>query len=78
MNFGEAIEKMKVGEKVTRKGWNGKGMYVFLVEEKIHYKEGVAYNEKPFIVMFTAEKCLQPGWLASQADILAEDWEVVG
>ena len=69
MTFGEALERLKKGECVSRAGWNGKGMYLYLAKEfsKIHGFE-------PFIVMFTADKKHQPGWLASQADMLAEDW----
>lgn len=72
MNFGQAVEKMKDGEDVTRKGWNGKGMFVFL--HKFHID--MVSDTKECIVMFTGNKEYQPGWLASQADILAEDWEV--
>jgi len=69
MKFGDAIEMMRDGHKVARSGWNGKGMYVFL-ESSIE-----AYE--PMIVMRTAQGRLQPGWLASQPDILADDWEQV-
>ena len=71
MNFGQAISAMRDGESVRRAGWNGKGMHIYL--------EDWADNRKyePVIVMFTADKKHQPGWLASQADMLAEDWERV-
>lgn len=80
MNFGEAIEELKNNKKVARKGWNGEGMFIFLDRDFVilsgHSKE---YSDDcdPCIVMYTAAKTYQPGWLASQADILAEDWEVV-
>ena len=68
MTFGDAIEALKGGRFIARKGWNGKGMYLYL-----HIFPG--YD--PCIVMYTAGKTHQPGWLASQADILANDWETV-
>jgi hypothetical protein len=84
MDFGKAIKKMKKGEKVARKGWNGKNMYIFLIKEDDELLERMdrwTLNPKrtsqPFIVMKTADDKLQPGWLASQSDILAEDWEIV-
>jgi hypothetical protein len=69
MNFGKAIEYLKDGRKVRRTGWNGKGMYLYL-ESKLP-------NYEPCIVMFTAQGKHQPGWLASQADMLSEDWAEV-
>ncbi len=68
MRFGEAIEVIKAGGQVARAGWNGKGMYLYLTAF-----EGF----EPCITMFTAQGLFQPGWLASQADILSEDWVVV-
>lgn len=82
MNFGQAIEELKKGQMVRRSGWNGKGMHIYL-EGHFHVLlgngTGVQHtrNYKPVIVMFTAQGDHQPGWLASQADILSEDWEVV-
>lgn len=54
-----------------RKGWNGKGMYIFL---ELGKKDRV--DIAPYFCMFTAQKCIQPGWLASQDDMLATDWEL--
>ncbi len=82
MNFGQAIEAIKAGKLVQREGWNGKGMHVYL-EEGRHLplaagiEKGTTRNYDPVIVMFTAQGTHQPGWLASQADILAEDWQEV-
>lgn len=84
MNFGEALELLKKGEKVCREGWNGKGMFLHLayansggkLSEAIGYNtkfEGVDTYLQNFIVMKTADNKLVP-WLASQTDILAEDW----
>ena len=77
--FGEAIRRLKVGQKVARKGWNGKGMFLFLCDEvhfftKANLNKKDAYDMYPSIAMKTADdKCIV-GWLASQADMLAEDW----
>lgn len=68
MTFGDAIFELKDSKKVARKGWNGKGMYLYL-----HTFEGFL----PCVVMVTAQGLHQPGWLASQPDILSDDWEVV-
>jgi hypothetical protein len=79
MDFGKALEELKQGKKVARKGWNGKGMYLRYIDNrnyKIHedFTDGCA--ELSFIAMKTADNRIVP-WLASQTDILAEDWEVV-
>ena len=87
MNFGKAIEELKNGKKVARTGWNGKGMYLILIKGKcIHnaitecYGDGIAENTPEVldsIAMYTAQKQLVVGWLASQTDMLSEDWEIV-
>ena len=82
MNFGQAVEALKAGKMVQRSGWNGKGMHLYL-EDQLSYTIGAGVFKgdrreyQPCIVMFTAQQQHQPGWLASQADILAEDWQVV-
>lgn len=70
MNFGQALEILKSGGVVARAGWNGKGMFLQLST----FAEDDRNSWEPCIVMFTAQRKLQPGWLASQADMLAEDW----
>ena len=75
MNFGQAIEELKKGSTVARSGWNGKGMWLELSE----YGEGAMYKARPLqehILMATAQNTYVP-WLASQSDILSEDWVVV-
>lgn len=77
-NFSNALNWLKSGHRVARKGWNSKGMFLYL--EKFEHSN--KFNEKgyeyePCIVMFTAQGKWQPGWLASQTDLLAEDWEIV-
>lgn len=71
MNFGQAISALKQGLRVSRSGWNGKGMYLGLQVPDAHSKMTL-----PYIYMYTATGDLVP-WLASQTDILAEDWSTV-
>lgn len=86
MNFGQALEQLKAGNKVARTGWNGKNMWLIYVPgSKIYTTPGSAYRNaglndvsiNPHIDMMTATGEMQPGWLASQTDMLAEDWVVV-
>ena len=81
MNFGDAIQALKEDKQVLRKGWNGKDMHLYLENMLSHtigdgVFKGTYRKYEPCICMFTAQKTHQPGWLASQADILAEDWEI--
>jgi hypothetical protein len=82
MTFGDAVEALKHGMKVSRKGWNGKDMYLVLVKAEswgmhstVPFDWGDKQNHlKPWIGMKTVDNGFVP-WLASQTDILAEDWE---
>lgn len=86
MNFGQAIAALKDGLKVARSGWNGKGMFLFLVPGSSFqvnrapllgiYPEGATINYQPHIDMKTAQDMVVP-WVASQSDVLAEDWALV-
>ena len=86
MNFGQALESLKEGKRVAREGWNGKGMFLFLVPGSTFqvnrppllgiYAEGTTINYCPHIDMKTADDKVVP-WLASQTDVLAEDWNLV-
>lgn len=69
--FGYAIGYLKIGRKVARQGWNGKGMWLELQTPTENSKMTL-----PYIYMKTADDQLVP-WLASQTDMLAEDWRVV-
>ena len=83
MNFGLALEAAKMGKKIARTGWNGKGQYVELginfsyydlvgiCEETHHQDIGSA------ALVFVGTRGRQVGWLASQADMLADDWYIV-
>lgn len=79
MTFGQAIEAMKQGKKVARRGWNGKGMWLYLASQISGAELGIVGNVEvsPCIVMKTAKGDFQPGWLASQPDMLSEDWTIV-
>lgn len=71
LDFGQAIKALKEGKKVSRYGWNGKGMWLGLQIPDANSKMGL-----PYIYMSTVTGQLVP-WLASQTDVLAEDWDVV-
>lgn len=73
VNFGQAIEVLKQGGRVAREGWNGKGMFLFYVDRPESYWGCEGLN---WIGMKTADNKVVP-WLASQTDILAEDWTIV-
>lgn len=83
LSFGLAIEAAKMGKKIARAGWNGKNQYVELaccISYKNHDAEIVNVNHcnignKAFA--FVGTSGVQMGWLASQADMLADDWQIV-
>lgn len=93
MDFGQAIRELKAGRKVAREGWNGKGMFLIYIagQPDCTFKEGTPYygaitppggeevtgTINPHIDMYTATGEFQPGWLASQTDMLADDWVIV-
>jgi hypothetical protein len=70
MDFGDAIVALKQGKRVSRTGWNGKGMWLELQVPDAHSKMTL-----PYVYMKTAQDDLVP-WLASQTDVLAEDWGI--
>lgn len=83
MSFGLAIEAAKKGKKIARKGWNGKNQYVELAT-CISYKgsDGECVNVEHCNIgnralAFVGTSGVQLGWLASQADMLADDWHIV-
>jgi len=96
MTLGLALEALKKGHKVSRHGWNGKGMYLYLVSGRMVDKENLVNEASrilpndeeamhhtgtaqflPHIDMRTANGDVCVGWLASQTDMLADDWEIV-
>lgn len=68
MDFGQAIRALKDGQMVARSGWNGENMHLELQVPDARSKMSL-----PYIFMFTAQGDRVP-WLASQTDMLAEDW----
>ncbi len=90
MSFGEAVMRAQAhGVKISRLGWNGKGQFVIWIpgQKKVPLAAGTPYAQafpkRKFIEicghfdMFTSAKQMQPGWLASQGDMAANDWVVV-
>jgi len=86
MNFGQALEAMKLGSKVCRVGWNGKNMFLFLVPGSRFivnrppllgiYPPGTEITYHAHVDMKTAQGDVVP-WLCSQTDMLAEDWQII-
>ncbi|WP_351122593.1 DUF2829 domain-containing protein [Shewanella sp. T24-MNA-CIBAN-0130] len=93
LTFGQAIEAAKAGSKVARKGWNGKGMWVIynagsqgqthsMFEGSVYKNHGVDTCEiLPHLDMYTVNadgrRAMLAGWLASQTDMISEDWVIV-
>jgi hypothetical protein len=71
MDIGQTVILLKAGKKLARKGWNGKGMWLELQVPDSHSKMTL-----PYVYMKTACGNRVP-WLASQTDLLAEDYELV-
>lgn len=88
-NFGDALRLLRVGHRVARSGWNGAGMFIVL---QAGYPDGIPINKntaeatgieqgtvcrfRPYLMMFTAQQDFVP-WVASQTDLLADDWHAV-
>jgi len=84
MDFSKALLEIKAGHRIARRGWNGKGMFVFLVPGSTFrvnrqpllgiYPEGTEISYHSHVDMRTADGQIVP-WLASQTDLLADDWD---
>ena len=87
MDFGQALTELRHGHKVSRENWNGKGMFVVLqagypdgiainrnTAESTGIPEGTVCNFRPYLMMRTVDGEFVP-WVASQTDLLAEDWD---
>ncbi len=72
-DFSEALKRIKKGRKVSRRGWNGKSQYIQIVSNVVGYTSSGKVESNKAIGFFGTSG-LQIGWLASQADMLAEDW----
>ena len=95
LNFGQAIEALKEGKKVTRMGWNGKGMFLWLkpattiqsdwckdpLLKQLCDENGGEIEALGTICMYTTNssgrKAILTGWLASQTDMLLNDWMII-
>ena len=83
MSFSEALLALKDGKLIAREGWNGKGMFLYLVSESVIraplngiFQEGASIDYCAHIDMKTADGSFVP-WIASQSDILCSDWKLV-
>lgn len=91
MTFEQALEAVKEGKKVARKGWNGKGMFIFMTPESyVPFSKLKDHNQRHLIAipesrvkinahidMKAADDSLLIGWVPSQLDMLSDDWEIV-
>lgn len=87
LTFGEALEALKSGLRVARAGWNGKGMFAYVVPAasypvqtgaaKAYYGEGAMVPYRPYLALKTVDDDVAT-WAPSCADVLSEDWEVIG
>lgn len=93
LTFGQALDALKKGRRIQREGWNGKGMFLFLLPAgtvpKTFVKDpglravldaevpGDTFEALGSIRMFTADKKILTGWLASQTDMLSNDWRIL-
>ena len=91
MKFGDALEWSKQGFKIARKGWNAKNLWIAYQSGRVididefwnpHTKDFAKQNGGkaevlPYMIMKTADDKILMGWLASQTDMLSDDWEVI-
>ena len=95
MNFGQAWKDLKLSRKVARSGWNGKGIFIYLVEGRnvnieslkneaakhlnvdSDINRGKRIKISSHIDMKASDDAIVVGWLASQVDMIADDWYVV-
>jgi hypothetical protein len=93
MDFGDALMHARAGEKVARKGWNGKDMWVSMTPrtvldlekhgiwtkniKNVAIDNGGKVEILPYLIMKTVDNKIVMGWLASQTDMLADDWYIV-
>jgi hypothetical protein len=86
MDFGDALRSIRNGSQLARSGWNGQGMFIYLVASSHFevnrpplnqvYPEGTGIDYRAHIDMKTADGSCVP-WVASQTDLLAQDWYIV-
>jgi hypothetical protein len=86
MNFGHALEALEAGKKVARSGWNGKGMFVYLVPAncypvqteaaKSYFGEDAMVPYNPYLAIKNVNESVST-WVPSVNDVLAKDWSIV-
>lgn len=86
MNFSDALEQLKAGNRVARSGWNGKGMFAYLVgpnsypvqtgAAKRHFGEGAMVPYQAYFALKTVDETVSV-WVPSTSDLLASDWYLV-
>ena len=90
MTFSWAIEQLKAGEQLQREGWNGEGMFVVAQKgypdgipantntaKALRISEGTIIKTRPYLALLDVEGVLVTGWVPSQTDMFADDWEIV-
>lgn len=87
MNFGDAIKELKLGKRLQRTGWNGKGLFIYLVPAarypvqtgaaKEHFGEGAMVPYAAYLALKNVDETVST-WAPSINDTLAEDWQVIG
>ena len=76
MNFSDALNAVKQGDKIYRSGWNGKNQFVILLSEQISNLPGT-YNTAKCLALKNAQDIMQPGWVPSQGDLFTDDWQII-
>lgn len=77
MTFGEALEAVKKGKKIQRKGWNGKGLWIEIQRPDETSKMTLPYLYLNYPTVTNYHNGSRVPWLASQTDILEEDWQIL-
>lgn len=83
MDFSDALKELKKGKKICRTGWNGKKQYIILADHVSYRKPDNTIQNANHetmgnqVIVFVGTIGEQVGWLASQADLLSNDWEVI-
>lgn len=79
-DIGWAVQQLRNGAHIRRAGWNGKHMHYLEGAEDFLIGDGVFKGQRrqvePYVCLYTAQNTHQPGWVCSQADLLATDWEL--
>lgn len=74
MNFGQAIKAAERGSKIAREAWREEGVFVVLMPGQQHHP---LLDALPYFAKCTRQQTWHPGWVPSQADMLAEDWIII-